>query len=238
MKPILITLLLFSTVCFSQKQYEFDYLIEYELALYKEDSIKKKHHPIREKDETIKRYYLTNSKKNNYLAIVTELDSLNYNIIFKDEDGIYSNAHFLKSDLDIAEYINIECQYVRRYRNPYKYQINNYAFNILNDTLINGKTYSMYKLGLIKPKKAKRKKIGTNYYIIDKKTNFHLPIFNFSTAYEEWKDNKNLPSGIYFEKYYIDYLGNITSREKLVNFWKIDKKIIIEEECDYTNKEF
>lgn len=50
MKPILITFLLFSTVCFSQKQYQFDYLIEHELNLYKEDPIKKNDHPIREKD--------------------------------------------------------------------------------------------------------------------------------------------------------------------------------------------
>lgn len=92
----------------------------------------------------------------------------------------------------------------------------------------------MYKLVSINPKRAKRKKLGTKFYIIDKETNFHLPIFNFPTAYEEWKDNKNLPKGIFYEKYYIDYLGNITSREKIIGIWEIDKKIIIQDECDYT----
>lgn len=53
---------IFSSYCYAQKQYEFDYLIEYELTFYK-DSIKIKNRPFREKDETIKKYYLTNSKK-------------------------------------------------------------------------------------------------------------------------------------------------------------------------------
>lgn len=39
---------------------------------------------------------------------------------------------------------------------------------------------------------------------------------------------------IFYEKYYIDYLGNITSREKIIGIWEIDKKIIIQDECDYT----
>ena len=52
MKVLLSTFILISTICFAQKQYEFDYLIEYELTFYK-DSIKIKNRPFNKKDKTI-----------------------------------------------------------------------------------------------------------------------------------------------------------------------------------------
>ncbi|PNW26403.1 hypothetical protein [Formosa algae] len=213
MKLLLATFLLFSIHCFSQKQYEFDYLIEYEQTLYK-DSIKIKNQPFREKDKTTKKYYLTNSKNNNYRAVITELDSLYYKMIFKDENGIYSNVTFLKSDLNTAEFINIDCKYVTRYKNPFKHQTKNYDFFKLTDTVINGKTFSKYKLESIKPRKVKRKKLGTKFYIIDKETSFHLPVLDFSTAYEEWKTEGNLANGIFIEKYFIDYYGNLGKKRR------------------------
>jgi hypothetical protein len=179
---------------------------------------------------------LTNSKKNNYTAVITELDSLKYKMIFKDENGIYSNVTILKSNLKKAEFINIDCKYVSRYRNPYKYQTKNYDFFELKDTLIKGKTYSKYKLESIKPKKVKRKKLGTEFYIINNRTEFHLPILNFSTAYEEWKTKRNFPNGIFLEKYFIDFYGQLDSKECFINYWKIDKKILIQKECDYTEQ--
>lgn len=234
MKLVLIVFLLSSTYIFSQKQYQFDYLIEYKLTLYK-DAIKIKNRPFRKKDKIIKKYYLTNSKKNNYTAVITELDSLNYKMIFKDENGTYSNVVILKSEFHKAEFIDIDCKYVSRYRNPYKYQTNNYDFFELKDTLIDGITYSRYKLESIKPKKVKKKKLGSEFYIISNKTDFHLPILSFSTAYEEWKTNKNLPNGIFYQKYFIDFYKQIDSKESLVNnYWKIDKKIFIKKECDYS----
>jgi hypothetical protein len=223
--------ILISTYCFSQKQYEFDYLLEYEMTFYK-DSIKNQ--KFRKEDQTIKKYYFTNSKKNNYSAVITELDSLNYKMIFKDEKGIFSAVTFLKSDLNKAEFINIGCKSVTRYKNPFKYQTKNYDFFKLNDTIIDGKNYWMYKLESIKPKRVKRKKLGTEFYIIDKGTLFHLPVLTFSTAYEEWKKEGNLPNGIFQQKYFIDYFGQLVIKEKLINYWKINKKIVITNDCDYT----
>jgi len=235
MKLLLTIFLLLSAYCFSQKQYKFDYLIEYEVTYYK-DSVKIKNRPFRKKDKTFKKYYLTNSKKNNYTAVITELDSLSYKMIFKDQNGIYSNVTFLKSDLNKAEFINIDCKYVTKYQNLFKYQTKNYNFFKLNDTVINGKAYSKVKLASIRPKTIKRKKLGTEFRIIDKETSFHLPILDFSTAYEEWKTEGNLLKGIFFIKYFIDYYGYLDSKENLINFWKVDKKIVINEECNYTEK--
>ncbi len=236
MKLLLITFLLFSTYCFSQKQYEFDYLIEYEYTVYK-DTLKIKNHPLREKIKTTKKYYLTNSKKNNYTARMSEVDSLNYRIVFLDQNEIHSNVTVLKSDFIKAEFINIECKYISEYVNrhsisPYKYQTKNYDFFKLNDTLINGETYSKYKFGSNKPKRAKRKGLATLYYIIKNGTEFHSPILTFPTAYEEWKVKRNIPNGIYIEKYLLDSYGQLNSKETLVNYWKIDKKIVIQKGCD------
>lgn len=235
MKTFIITFLFFTSICFSQKQYKFDYLIEYELTYYK-DSIKIKNRPFRKVDKKIKKYYLTNSKNNDYLTIITEKDNLNYRMIFIDNNGIYSNVIILKSDFNKAEFINLDCKYVNRYQNAYKYQIKNYDFFDLTDTLINDKSFIRYKMSSIKPKKVERKKLGTEFYIIDKFTDFHLPILNFSTAYEEWKNNKTIPNGIFNEKYFIDYYGNLDWIEKIVNHCEIEKKIVIQDECNYAKK--
>lgn len=235
MKLLSIVFILSATLCFSQQQYEFDYLLEYETTIYK-DSFQVNISKSPGKNETFKKYYLTNSKKNNYSAIITELDSLYYTMVFKDENGISSQTTFLKTDLNAAEFINIHCKDVKRYRNDFKYRTKEYDFFKLNDTLIKGKTYAKYKLTSIKPKKEKRHKLATKFFIIDRETAFHLPLFQLSTSYEEWKLEKTLPNGLFFEKYLIDYYGKLTFKETLVSYSKIDKKIVINEDCDYTKK--
>lgn len=225
MKQFSILLLTLSTLfCFSQKQYDFDYLIEYRISFFK-DSLTEK---------TISRFYLTNSKKNNYVAVITNLDSLNYQMDFKDENGLSFNVNFLKSDITKAEFINVECDYVRNYNSPFKALVKEYDFFNLNDTIIDGTDYYRYKLASIKPKKRIRKKLGTEIYIVDKNTKFHLPVFYFPTAYLEWKSKMNIPNGIFKERLLFDFYGNLSVKEELVSYQVINKAIIINEKCDYT----
>lgn len=231
----LIVFLFVIQLTYSQKTYSFDYLLTYEFNIYK-DSVKIKNHPFRERDEKITRYYLTNSKNNEYLATITEKDSLNYKLVFKDNNGIYINITVLKSELNNAERIKIDCGNVFKYVNRYKFQTKNYDFTILKDTLINNTLFSQHKLISIKPKRKKRKKLGSEIYVIDKSTNFHLPMLKHATAYEEWKLHQKLPNGILVEKIFINYFGKISEHEKLVTYEKINKTIIIPEDCDYTNK--
>ncbi|WP_313807820.1 hypothetical protein [Flavobacterium sp.] len=212
---------------YSQKKYEFDYIIEYKLTVYKDSSTKK----------DITRYYFTNSKKNNYLAEIANLDSLNYQMVFKDENGISFNVNFLKADLAKTETITVDCPYVNRYQNQFKFRTQEYDFFNMTDTIIDGTKYSRYKLASIKPKKEKRKKLGTEVYIIDQKTAFHLPVFQFSTAYEEWKSTKNIPNGIFKERLLYDFNGNLSMKEEIVGFYSINKTILIDKGCDYTQEE-
>ncbi|RKS92492.1 hypothetical protein BC952_2392 [Flavobacterium limicola] len=225
MKQLLTLLLTISTsFLFSQKKYEFDYLIEFKQTYYKNSK----------SENTISGFYLTNSKKNNYVALVTSLDSTNYKMHFKDENGLSFNVNFKKSDLEKAEFINVNCYYVSNYNNPYKVRIEEYDFFNLNDTIIDETEYSRYKLTSTIPRREKKKKLGTEFYIIDNNTKFHLPLLYFSTAYEEWKSKKNIPNGIFKERHLVDYYGKLFIREKTIGYRKINKTIIIDEECDYT----
>lgn len=207
--------------------------MECEMNIYK-DSVDNENHSIRVKDTTIRKYYLTNSKNNNYIAIVQDSDSLSYKMTFKDEKGIISDVKISKSDLKSAEFINFECKHVNRYWNYFKNKKKHYGFFNLSDTIINGERYSRYKLQSTNPKRAKRKKLGTFYFIIDKETSFHLPILDHPLGYATWKYNRNLPKGMFFEKYFIDHQGKLHSRERVLNYWKIDKKFVIGEDCGYT----
>jgi len=227
----LVTFLLLSTHCFSQEHYEFDYFIETEHIFYK-DSIKIKDRQYRQIDTTISKYYLTNSKQNNYQAVITEEDSLHYRLVFTDRNGIYSNVTFLKSELPTAKILNIQSKHKIYASIRSRNQIKSHGFNKLSDTIINGDVHCKYKLELFKSRKIKRKKLGAQYVIIKNGTSFHQPIFSNVTAYNYWKKEGNLPNGIFLEKYDMDANGQLYSHEKLIDFKKTNRTIIFNTDCD------
>ncbi|TXE07336.1 hypothetical protein ES711_11235 [Gelidibacter salicanalis] len=236
MKLSLFAMVLINTSSFSQKRYEFDYMLEYEKTWYK-DSMKTKHCPCREKDSITKKYYLTNSLKNSYTAVITEVDSSTYKMIFKDEKGFYSNVTMMKSDFYKAESIRIGCESVRVYENRFKYKTKNYSFFKLPDTVIHGASLKTYKLeSLLRPNRIKKRHIATLYLIIENDTEFHLPVFEFSIAYEEWKKESHLPNGIFREKYLIDHRGQMEYKERLLNYKPFSTTIVIDGGCDFSEK--
>lgn len=107
-----------------------------------------------------------------------------------------------------------------------------------SDTLVGGEYCSHYVFKCNNPKKEKRKKLATEHFIVEKNTSFHLPILTFATSYEEWKLEKNIPNGIPKQMYMVTY-----KEKKLFLFYelkryaKINKYIIIPDECDYTDPE-
>lgn len=221
-KLITSILIILTSFCFAQEKYAFDYSIETEITFYKEDSIKKKV------------VYLTNSKDNSYFAEITSKDSLNYRIVFRHHDKLYSDVLISKSGLKKAEFINISCDAITFKKNKYKSATKRYDFFNLEDTLINQKEYAAYKLkSILSLKKRTKRGAGTNLYIIDRSTSFHLPILTNPTAYEEWKLHNNIPNGLFIEKKHINVTEEEHSSEKLISHTKIDKKIVIPEDCDY-----
>lgn len=224
MRTYLILILLTFKLTHSQKTYVFDYLHEYELTFYKDS--KSINNSV--EDKVFKRFLLTNSKDNNYIALLIEIDSLTFRMEFSDrKEAIFYSTNILKSIVTKMNVFNIAIEDITGNNYPYKYKIKEYDFINIKDTLINNRTYYRYNLTSILPKIRKRKKRMTEYFIIDKNTSYHLPILLHHTDYEEWKSKKNIPNGIYIEKYYADFYGRLKSKEKLIKSTSIEKKISI-----------
>ncbi|MDV7187095.1 hypothetical protein R3X25_07360 [Lutibacter sp. TH_r2] len=224
-----VLILLLSIHGYSQKKYHFDYVLEYDIIM-NEDSIKLEDQYHKQFNKNFKRYYLTNSKNNQYFAAITEKDSLNYKLILIDHSSnIIAKVDFLKSDLNRAEFININCENVKQtinFFNSKKYEIYK-----LKDTIINKNSFFFYRYGLKKEKKRKKEEEGFDYYIIDKTSDFHLPLLTFSNIFENWSKNKNLPNGFIKESYHINFKGKLRASEKFVTFRKTDKNIILPKNC-------
>jgi hypothetical protein len=217
MKKLLLCLLVISYSSFSQTEYSFDYLLQYNYT----------NHIDSTKSETI--YYLTNSKDNSYLARITNKDSLNLSIQFLKHDLIFSDVVISKKNFQIAEFINIECKNVRKYSNPFKYKVNDYDYIKLETSDVLEK----YEIICIRSEKY-RKKIKIGKYVLKFNTTmpFHLPNLFFSTLYEEWNKERDLPNYFLSEISFINFENKLITSEEFIEFTKIDKKIkIITEDC-------
>lgn len=231
-----IPILLFSlsvTMGYSQKLYDFDHIMEYDVNLFYKKPVKVKNQHSRVSHQNMNRYYLINSKQNEYFAVIFEKDSLNYQLNFYDHKSkIHANAIVLKPDLNDADLIDMNCRYVLGVTNPLKND--DYDFTRVKDTLLNNESFIQYKYSFRNKKKAKRKKIGTYYFIIETTSNFELPIFTHLNLFEKWLLNGKIPIGLIKEIYYIDYYGKLRYTEKLNNFIKTDKKMYIPKSCPIT----
>lgn len=164
------------------------------------------------------------------------MDSLQYELNFLDQNGITFQVTAKKSDFKKALFLNTTCDYIGQYINPFKYQVKNYDYHKLKDTLMVGKKFSHYVYKAINLRKEKRKKWQRLHYIIDTSFSGVKPLFNQITAYEEWKVNHFLPNGIVKELYYTTPKGEIRGDYKLVELTKTDFEINIPKGCDHTKK--
>lgn len=218
---ILLFLILQSATSFGQKHYTFDYAIETEYRSFSKDSIKKRI------------IYLTNSKDNSYFVELTEKDSLHYQMVFLEHDKLRAEVMVSKKELKSSEFINIDCKSVNLYKNIYKDATKRYDFLKLEDTLLNNTKHQAYKLYCnLELKKRIKRGAGTNVYIVDSETSFHLPLLTHPTAYEEWKLHKNIPNGLFLEKTFISVFDEVGGIETRINYVEIDKSVVIEKGCN------
>ncbi|WP_104735229.1 hypothetical protein [Hanstruepera ponticola] len=221
MKCFSILIVFISLFSYSQKrEYSFDYLLEYEFTFHKENVARAK-------------YYLTNSKDNSYLAIIKESDSLHFDLIFKHHDKAYANVKLLKSDFYKAEFINIDCESV--VTNIKKYKIKDIVIETHKDTLINNEAYFIFKMELKNKPTNPKKRIGlvTKYFITNKNSVFHLPVYEDFHDFNRWTQHKKMPNGIYNQLLLVDLFDQPHASEILQSFHKIDKKIIISNGCNH-----
>jgi hypothetical protein len=212
---------------FSQMKFPLDYALEFEIMNFTDKNRKIPNH-----------YYFYNSSNNSYLMNLKEKDSLNFEIYFSDREKLYLISKMNKADFFIAETIENPCGSVRKYHNPFKYQVDNYEFVNLNDTLINAKSYYHYCIRSNRSLKyQKRKKIAAIHYIVDKNSPEFQPFLIEQTCYEEWKKERNIPNGSPFIIYHVNVKGAITFKMQLKSLVKINKYLAVSEECDYTKIE-
>lgn len=206
--------------CYSQKTYHFNYLLQYEF-ISNVDSTNNK---------TI--YYITNSNDNGYLAKIESIDSLNYKLEFKVYDQLWTKLNLNKQDFSDLGSLSLTCDKDVGYKNFYKHLIEDYEFSMLSDTLMNNKYLKNYKLHYVGKRKRKKSfPIGENNYIIKDSTEFHLPILVHWTALAEWRQEKNIPNGIFQEKIFYDYKNEISYKYILKEYHQIDKTIVIPYNC-------
>nr|WP_314840206.1 hypothetical protein [uncultured Flavobacterium sp.] len=215
MKNLWILIILISTICYSQNKYFFDSKIEYEFTNHSDPS-----------KNCIKTYY-TNSKDNSYSITRIVLDSTTSIIEFID-----SNEATLRKKVS-NKIFNNENVYVARneiqnYSYPFLYQLDNYHFSAVNDTILNNKAFKQISFLSNDLKRAKKKKLGTLQYIFD--TDFdHQPLLTFSTAFEVWRVTRKMPNGLVVQSHLRDSQNKLVFTEKLTQINSITMYLIIPE---------
>lgn len=209
-----------TSTCYSQKTFHFDYLLEYEYKSYKDSANNKTF------------YYITNSKDNSYYAKIEKLDSVNFKLDFKVYDQLWTKLNLNKQDFLDLEFLRLTCDEDLLHKNYFKELVNDYKFYHLTDTISNNIHLKKYNLQYIgKRKRKKTFPVATFQYIIKDSTQFHMPILIHWTAFARWRQEKNLPNGIFQEKIVYNYKNEISYKYILKEYHQIDKTIVIPNNC-------
>lgn len=216
---LFLALTLFSSG-YSQKNYSFDYMLVYDF----------KSNDTSKVEEIV---FYTNSKDNSYFLRAFRKDSLQYSVVFIVHDKISSKVVFPKDKLNSPK-ITLDCKFISMRSYAFKYQTDNYEFINKKYALMEGEYHPFYILKSNNPKRERKKKLATFYYYLENNTEFHLPLLEHETAYEEWKLEKNIPNGIPKEMYYLGFgKEEMYMLYRLKKIVKIDKLLIIPKECDF-----
>lgn len=219
MKQLAGVLILFFSIFGSSQEktknhitYNFDYVIIYKNHLEKEVDLGYS-------------YILTNSKDNSYLVIITPMSKDSLSALFFDHDKIVAYPNFSKKEFLTKDTLNVGLNW----RKDYSYSPTHDGkckFIMKKDTLINNKLYKHYASV---PKKIKDSLLGSAHYIIEPKTEFHLPILVAKRHYKRRKKDFQLPKGI-FKRFYFQLNNNVNSELdfELINYTKRETFLILD----------
>lgn len=166
--------------------------------------------------------YWVNKEDNSYNAFQISISNKENEVTFLDYNGIYWKGEIKAEDL-LKPKITLRKEQMTPYGNPYKYQVDNYDFTELKDTILDNKICKRFMLKSTNAVIEKDKKLGKEIYVIDTSSNIK-PMLPFSTAYEIWKTRKNIPNGLIVEKYFFNYKNEMVIKEKLKNSKNINLK--------------
>ena len=209
-----ITLFLFFQVNLNYNlDYSFDYRLKYECRNSEKDSIQ------------LVNYYI-NSEKNNFYADIREKTNNTQQLYFRDQDILTCHAN-ITSDVKNPGTLRFPDSLTRNFSNIYEYKAKNYEIKNCKDTLVSGKNYAKVIFEFKDVKKAKRKKIGKEIYIIDTSKKMK-PLLTNPTSLNIWRINKNMPDGLIVEKHIYNYKGEIYWSEKLIEIATVNFNLSIE----------
>jgi hypothetical protein len=215
---LIITLLLFfqSNLNFKandQLDYSFDYRLKYECRNSDKDSIQ------------FVNYYI-NSEKNNFYADIREKSNSIQKLYFRDQEILTCHAD-IKGDIKNPGTLQFPDSLTRNFSNLHEYKAKNYEILNCEDTLVSGKNYVKVIFKFKDIKKAKKKKIGKEIYIIDT-TKKMKPLLTNPTSLNIWRINKNMPNGLIVEKHIYNFKGEISLSEKLIEIAPVNFNLLIE----------
>jgi hypothetical protein len=219
-KEIITYLLVFFTAFFyGQKKYVFDYSLEYTFQL-------------NETSEAKKVFLLTNSKDNSYYIYAEEMKDGSLNSKFKDVNGWYATFSIKKADAFNSLPIMLNCDWVYKQNFLKENNLKRYIFQINKDTIIQNQNYKLHTLSYKKEQESKKYNKGFAYYVIEEKTDFHVPLLLFSFSFDTALINKEIPNGI-------PKMVFTTNRKEdermfiysLIKYTPINKELIIPIQC-------
>ena len=208
----LIFLLIVSYSVYSQKSYEFDYVMEYQ---YISDDGKKHNE-----------YRFISSKNNDFMFMVWEKGN---EVMMKlITDGKLYFDKIAKEDF-FVEAISLRCPQKGELKS--NISLNDFDFVRQNDTIINTERLAHFVINPTNKKKVDKEKHVPIHYIIDNKYNFNYPFFSpGELIFKKWKKGENIPKGILKECYSYK-LGKKVQYTELVQILHLKKIIIIDNNC-------
>ncbi len=228
MKAFRLFFIFCTTFCFSQRTYQFDYELTFETDSLLERPISNRNLFQTTKNINIERFWV-NSADNHYFTIIMKKDTVNYYIRFVDQSKLMANVLNRVEDFDGSDILNLQCDFVRPFSSENSSQRKWYSLLNMTDTILDGQSYGRYKLVPNNLKRAKRKKLGTEYFLVDKTVDA-MPVLVFSGAYERFKQSNNISRGLLYQMYFINYEGKLLRRQTLVKKEKVDRKVFIDQD--------
>lgn len=191
----------------SYKEYDFDYIIEYKSVLNGNDNSV---------------FYLTNSRDNEYFAVLTAASKDTIRLKFYKHNSIRLQKKIHKKEFYSSKIIDLKrpkAHYSRRIKFDKKD-----SFEIQSDTILEGKSCNRY---IYKSLDIHDFNLSIQYSI-EPQTSFHLPILTVGESFLKWKKNQNIPPGIFNEMFFLDDNNKIVEAHyKLVNYQTYDKVVRI-----------
>lgn len=210
-------LLLFTLPCMAQ-QYDFDYVQEYRLEIFGENS----------RDVTFFKFF--NSKNPAYSLGVSIIQDKVFMSLNLDNGDCYYDS-ILKDDFFVYA-ISLKCPRKGKGENyPNRKPAEFKPFQI-TDTLIEGKKYNRILLEPIKNKKRKDSKALAGVYLLDNSYNFEITVSDPASLLSFYKKQGiDIPSGIIKEFYATDAVGKLTEKLSLTQCVPVQKVIFLDTNC-------